>query len=101
MSDLTTLGIAEAGRLMARGELTSLALTDAFLGRIAAIDAKISSFITVSGDLARTAARQADRERQGGLCRGPLHGIPIALKDIYETAGIRTTAHSHLKAEYV
>src|SRR5579864_1735292 len=98
MSDLTTLGIAEAGRLMARGELSSLALTEAFLDRIAAVDGKISSYITVTGDLARNAARQADRERQGGLCRGPLHGIPVALKDIYETAGVRTTGHSHLRA---
>jgi aspartyl-tRNA(Asn)/glutamyl-tRNA(Gln) amidotransferase subunit A len=101
MSDLTTLGIAEAGRLMARGDLTSSALTEAFLGRIAAIDRKIASYITVTADLARAAARQADAEMSGGLRRGPMHGIPVGLKDIYETAGIRTTGHSHLKANYV
>jgi aspartyl-tRNA(Asn)/glutamyl-tRNA(Gln) amidotransferase subunit A len=101
MTDLTTLGIAEAGRLMARGEITATALTEAFLKRIEAIDPKISSYITVTADLARTAARQADMEIKGGLRRGPMHGIPIALKDIYETAGIRTTGHSHLKVDYV
>ncbi len=101
MTDLTTLGIAEAGRLMASGELTSAALTEAFLARIAAVDHKIASYITVTGDLARTAAQQADTEMKGGFRRGPLHGIPIALKDIYETAGVKTTGHSHLRVDHV
>jgi len=101
MTDLTTLSIAEAGRLMASGELTSTALTEAFLARIAAVDHKIASYITVTADLALTATRQADMEMKGGLRRGPLHGIPIALKDIYETAGVKTTGHSHLKVDYV
>jgi aspartyl-tRNA(Asn)/glutamyl-tRNA(Gln) amidotransferase subunit A len=101
MAELTTLGIAEAGRLMAKGALTSTALTEAFLDRIEAVDRKIASYITVTADLARTAARQADTELKGGVRRGPLHGIPLALKDIYETAGVRTTGHSHLKADYV
>ncbi|MGE0579435.1 amidase family protein, partial [Reyranella sp.] len=94
MTDLTTLGIADAGRMMARGELTSTALTEAFLARIAAIDGKLSSFITVTAERARAAAAQADTERSGGFTRGPLHGIPVALKDIYETEGVRTTGHS-------
>jgi aspartyl-tRNA(Asn)/glutamyl-tRNA(Gln) amidotransferase subunit A len=101
MTDLTTLGIAEAGRLMARGDLTASALTEAFLKRIDAVDRKISSYVTVTADVARIAARQADMEMKGGVRRGPLHGIPLALKDIYETAGIRTTGHSHLKLDYV
>jgi aspartyl-tRNA(Asn)/glutamyl-tRNA(Gln) amidotransferase subunit A len=101
MTDLTTLGIAEAGRLMARGNLTSTALTEAFLKRIEAVDHKIASYITVTADLARNAARQADMEMKGGLYRGPMHGIPVGLKDIYETAGIKTTGHSNLKKDYV
>src|SRR5476649_932802 len=101
MTDLTLLGIAEAGRLMARGEITSTALTEAFLKRIEAIDHKIASYITVTADLARSAARQADMEMKGGVRRGPMHGIPLALKDIYETAGVKTTGHSHFKADYV
>ena len=101
MPDLTTLGIADAGRLMARGELTATALTETFLNRIKAVDHKIASYITVTEDLARNAARQADAEMKGGLRRGPMHGIPVALKDIYETAGVKTTGHSHLKAAYV
>ena len=101
MTDLTLLGIADAGRLMARGEITSTPLTETFLKRIEAVDHKIASYITVTADLARNAARQADMEMKGGLRRGPMHGIPVALKDIYETAGIKTTGHSHLKKDYV
>ena len=71
MPDLTTLGIAEAGRLMARGELTSTALTETFLKRIKAVDHKIASYITVTAELALSAARQADMEMKGGLRRGP------------------------------
>ena len=66
MTDLTLLGIAEAGRLMARGELTSTDLTEAFLKRIEAVDHKIASYITVTADMARNAARQADMEMKGG-----------------------------------
>ena len=99
--DLTTLGIAEAGRLMARGALTSTALTEAFLARIATVDRSLSSYVTVTADMALNAARQADMEMSGGLRRGPMHGIPIGLKDIYETAGVKTAGHSHLKIDYV
>src|SRR6476619_695131 len=101
MTDLTLLGIAEAGRLLARGEITAAALTESFLKRIEEVDHKISSYITVTADVARAAARQADMEMKGGLRRGPMHGIPVALKDIYETAGIKTTGHSHLKKDYI
>lgn len=101
MTDLTTLSIADAGRKMARGELSSTALTEAFLTRIAAVDGKLSSYITVTAERARAAAAQADAERSRGFTRGPLHGIPVALKDIYETEGVLTTGHSHLLADYV
>jgi aspartyl-tRNA(Asn)/glutamyl-tRNA(Gln) amidotransferase subunit A len=100
-AELTTLSIADAGHLLARGEITATALTEAFLARIDAIDHKIASFITVTADRALNAARQADMELGQGLSRGPLHGIPIGLKDIYETEGVLTTGHSHLRADYV
>jgi len=89
VTDLTTLSIAEAGRRMALGELTSTALTEAFLARIAAVDHKIASFVTLTADRAQTAAKQADMEMS--------HGV----KDIYETEGVLTTGHSHLRADYV
>jgi aspartyl-tRNA(Asn)/glutamyl-tRNA(Gln) amidotransferase subunit A len=101
VAELTTLSIAQAGSLLARGEVTSTALTEAFLARIGAVDHKIASYVTVTAERALLAARQADRELRQGLNRGPLHGIPIALKDIYETEGVLTTGHSHLRADYV
>jgi len=101
ITNLTTLSIAAAGRLMAQGALSASQLTDAFLERIAAVDHGIASYITVTADLARAAARQADSEMKGGVRRGPMHGIPVALKDIYETAGVPTTGHSHLRKDYV
>src|SRR5215207_5347790 len=100
-AELTTLSIAQAGNLMTRGEITSTALTEAFLARIEAVDHKIASYITVTAERARIAAKQADMELSQGLNRGALHGIPIALKDIYETEGVLTTGHSHLRADYV
>src|ERR1700704_1210485 len=100
-ADLTTLSIAQAGNLMTRGELSSTALTEAFLTRIVAVDHKIASFVTLTPDRARLAAKQADMEMGQGLNRGPLHGIPIGLKDIYETEGVLTTGHSHLRADHV
>src|ERR1700730_8032340 len=100
-AELTTLSIAQAGSLMARGEVTSTALTEAFLARIAAVDHKIASFVTLTADKARNAARQADMELSQGVRRGPLHGIAIGLKDIYETEGVLSAGHSHLRADYV
>src|SRR5262249_60604717 len=93
MSDLTLLGIAEAGALMARGALTATQLTEAFLARIEAIDHKIASFVTLTADRARAAAAQADRDMNAGVRRGPLHGIPIGLKDIYGTGVVTTAGH--------
>ncbi|MGH7888441.1 MAG: amidase, partial [Candidatus Binatia bacterium] len=66
----------------------------ACLDRIDAIDSKLHSFITLTADLALEQARQAERELRAGTDRGPLHGIPIALKDLYMTKGLRTTCHS-------
>ena len=72
-AELTTLSIAQAGSLMTRGEITSTALTEAFLARIEAVDHKIASYITVTAERARIAAKQADMELSQGLNRGPLH----------------------------
>src|SRR5205814_422928 len=97
MPDLTTLGIADAGRLMARGELTSTALTETFLHRIKAVDHKIASYITVTAELALAAAHQADMEMKGGVRRGPMHGIPVALS-VIPRASAAPPASSRLMA---
>src|SRR5438270_4449866 len=66
-------------------------LVEMFLGRIERYDGQLNSFITVTPDLARAQAKQAEAEIRAGHYRGPLHGIPWGVKDIYDTKGIRTT----------
>jgi len=73
------------------GQLTSLELTELYLDRIARYDGQLQSFITVTPELARQQATEADRERAGGRLRGPLHGLPYGLKDLADTAGVPTT----------
>ncbi len=82
-----------SGRLEA-GEITSAELTEFLLDRIAAYDGRVNAYLLVTADAAREEAARADREMKEGRRRGPLHGVPIAFKDIYETAGVRTTGHS-------
>lgn len=93
--------LAEASAAIASGALSPVALTEAALARIAALDPKLNAFITVTADRARRAAAAAEAEIKAGKRRGPLHGIPYALKDIYDVAGVRTTAHSKLLIDNV
>jgi aspartyl-tRNA(Asn)/glutamyl-tRNA(Gln) amidotransferase subunit A len=98
---LTQLSLTEAARLLQKQEITAAALLEAHLERIAALNPTLNAFITVTADLAQRQAHQADVEIAAGKYRGPLHGIPIALKDLYETAGLRTTAGSTFFKEHV
>jgi aspartyl-tRNA(Asn)/glutamyl-tRNA(Gln) amidotransferase subunit A len=91
---------AAAGAL-ASGAVTSEALTEAALARIAALDPKIGAFITVDADGARAQARASDARRKAGRGLGTLDGIPVAIKDIFCTKGLRTTMASRILANYV
>jgi aspartyl-tRNA(Asn)/glutamyl-tRNA(Gln) amidotransferase subunit A len=93
--------IEAAARLIAARELSPVELVNALLARIEAIDPVINSFITVTAEHAIAQARQAESEISHGRYRGPLHGIPFGVKDIYETAGIRTTGHSRAYANHI
>lgn len=95
------LGITEAGRRLRDGSLTSVALVEAHLGRIAERDPIYLAFYRVLGDRALEAARHADTELATGIDRGPLHGIPIGVKDLIDIAGLPTTAGSRLREDYV
>jgi len=97
---LATPSIGEAGRLFARGKMSPVELTEIMLARIAEHDPKLNAFLLVTAEQARAAARNAERTLRAGK-GGPLTGIPLAYKDIYETAGVRTTAHSRILAENV
>ena len=98
MHDLT---IAEASRAIAQRALSPVELTRAFLARIEALDAQLNAYLLVTAEAALAAARVAEAEIMAGRYRGPLHGIPYALKDIFCTAGIRTTGHSRTRQDYV
>ena len=100
-TDLHFLSIAEAASLIERRQLSPVALTRAFLDRIAAIDPQFNAYLLVTAEQAMDQARAAEAEIMAGNYRGPMHGIPFALKDIYCTAGIRTTSHSRTRADYV
>src|SRR5579864_3188670 len=95
------LTIADAARLIEKKELSPVELVDSRLDRIARLDGTLNSFIRVLSDEARAAARAAEAEIAAGRYRGPLHGIPIGLKDIYETAGVATTGHSKVMQDHV
>jgi aspartyl-tRNA(Asn)/glutamyl-tRNA(Gln) amidotransferase subunit A len=99
MSDLgplTELSIAQAGRALRSGRVSSRALTEAALAKIDASDPILHAFVAITRERAFADAERADARFAQGLDAGPLQGIPYALKDIYASAGIRTTCHSNL-----
>jgi aspartyl-tRNA(Asn)/glutamyl-tRNA(Gln) amidotransferase subunit A len=98
-ADLHFLTISEAAALLRTRQLSPVELTRALLARIEALDPQVNSFITVTGEFALEQARAAEKEITAGRYRGPLHGIPFGLKDIIDTAGILTTAHSKILAD--
>jgi len=101
IADPSQLSLAEAGRAIAGGELSPVTLTESYLARIAALDGELHSYVLVLTDQALAAARAAEAELKAGRSRGALHGIPIGLKDIYKTKGIRTTAGSRVYETHV
>ena len=92
----TQLTISEASELVRTKKLSPVELTQDCLSRIERLNPKLNAFITLTADFALTDARRAEAEILKGQLRGPLHGIPIALKDLIDTAGVRTTAGSGL-----
>jgi aspartyl-tRNA(Asn)/glutamyl-tRNA(Gln) amidotransferase subunit A len=101
VSELAFLTVAEASRLIARRELSPVELTEACLNRIATLDSQLDSFVTVTAERARAEAKAAEAAILAAGPRSRLHGVPYCLKDIFDTAGIRTTAMSKLLADNV
>ena len=95
------LSIAEMGRQLRAGAVSSETLTRDALARIREREPRLHAFVCVTEERALEDARRADADLKAGLDRGPMHGIPYALKDIYDTAGIATTCHSKLRRDHV
>lgn len=93
-TDLHQLTLAEAARLIAARKLSPVELTRALIARTEALEPQLCAFITRTFEAALEAARAAEAELMRGNLKGPLHGIPVAVKDIYDTAGVLTSGHS-------
>jgi len=101
LHDVPYLSIAQLSELIRAKEISSLEATNAYLNRISRIDGILNSYITVTHEEARKSAVEADESIADGNYHGPLHGIPLAVKDQFFTKGIRTTAGSNLLSEFI
>jgi aspartyl-tRNA(Asn)/glutamyl-tRNA(Gln) amidotransferase subunit A len=95
------LSLTEAARAVRARELSPVELTASVLARVAAVEGRLGAYVTVAADAARAAAVRAEREISDSGPRGPLHGIPMALKDLIDAEGLPTTASSRVRAEHV
>src|ERR1700730_1845854 len=98
---LCDLSATELSRLLAGGKLSPVELLDACLCRIAAVNPAVNAVVTLAEDEARSAARAAEAAIMRGESLGPLHGLPVLIKDTQDTAGLRTTYGSPLFANHV
>jgi len=99
--DLAELDLRAASRAVQSRQLSPVDLTRACLARIERLNTRLNAYITVTSETALTEARKAEGEIRDGRWRGPLHGIPIGLKDNVDTAGVRTTAASAVFSDRV
>ncbi len=101
MTDLSQLSIAELSDRIRNGDISPVEVTQACLDRIASTNDKVNAVVTLQRDVALAEARACEADIAKGDYRGPLHGIPIAHKDLYWTKGLRSTAGSRLKENFV
>lgn len=99
-AEILDFDVATLSEKLRAKELSPVEATEAYLDRIAATEEKLHAYITVTADQARAAAKKAEAEISAGKWRGPFHGIPVALKDLLYTKGIRTTGGSKILADF-
>lgn len=100
-TELLALDLCEASAAIRTGAIDPRELTEAYLRRIEETEPRVNAYVTVDADGARLAAKKAADECEAGQHRGPLHGIPVGVKDIFDTAGLRTTYGSARYREHV
>ena len=100
-SELPFLSAGDLSRLIQSKEVSPVEATEAYLDRIDALDFKFNSYLTVMREQARADARQAERDIGNGNYLGPLHGVPVAVKDQFWSKGVRTTGGSRILADFV
>lgn len=100
-SDIPFLSAAELSRLMAAKEVSPVEVAEAYLERIESLDGKLRAYVTVTADAALEAAKKAEQEIAQGNHRGPMHGVPVAVKDQIYTKGIRTTGGSPVFKDFI
>ncbi|NIP16132.1 MAG: Asp-tRNA(Asn)/Glu-tRNA(Gln) amidotransferase GatCAB subunit A [Pseudomonadales bacterium] len=101
MTDLHYLSLAGVCRRMKSGELSALEVTESMLGRIEALDSELHSFAIVMADDARAAAARLDKARADGKPLGALHGVPVAVKDLFDTRGVATASGTRVMRDRV
>ena len=100
-NEIPFLSATELAEMYRSGQVSPVEATEAYLSRIGQVDPALNSYITVTAEQARAEARRAEQEMAAGNYRGPLHGIPLAVKDQFCTAGISTTGGSEILRDYV
>lgn len=101
ISETLFFTLEDAALAVRERRVSPVELTEAALARIEALEPRLNAFVTVTADLARAQAREAQDEIAAGRYRGALHGIPVAVKDLFATKGIRTTAGSRILADWI
>jgi aspartyl-tRNA(Asn)/glutamyl-tRNA(Gln) amidotransferase subunit A len=99
--EMVNLDVAALAEQIRAQRISPVELTEAYLARIEAVDKRVVAYITVAAERARAAAKRAEAEVAAGNWRGPFHGVPVALKDLCYTRGIRTTAGAKILADFV
>jgi len=99
--DILRTSLEAAAEAIRTRRTSPVLLVESCLARIEAVEPRLNAFITLTAELAREQARQAEREIEAGRYKGPLHGMPVAVKDLFATKGIRTTAGSRILADWV
>ncbi len=100
-AEIPYLSVAQLGGLIESREVSPVEVVESYLDRIDSLNSRLYAYLTVCGDQALQSARESERALLRGESRGPLHGVPVAVKDQLNTAGIRTTSGTPIFNDFV